>query len=207
MRDTTERDLAAHLETALRGMIIADRWPKSSVEVVVTILEGDEDWWSGGRVKSGGSIGSWGTMSILAACVTVASVAIADAGIDCVDLVIGGAAALLRTNEEDHDKENVQEAKREKLRIVLDPAPSEHANIQALCVVGYMTARDELTEIWMNGQIPDGISGVGADSGLVKMPVDELMDHAVQAATGTHSIVREAIQEAGMRKIKQEGKN
>ncbi|KAK8920575.1 Exosome complex component MTR3 [Metarhizium anisopliae] len=41
LRDASERDLSIHLETALRGAVIADRWPKSGVEVVVTIVEGD----------------------------------------------------------------------------------------------------------------------------------------------------------------------
>merc|ERR1711977_657316 len=46
LRDSSERDLGVHLETALRGVIIGDRWPKSGVEVIITILEGEEDqWW------------------------------------------------------------------------------------------------------------------------------------------------------------------
>src|SRR5277367_4846504 len=45
IRDASERDLAVHLETALRGVIIGDRWPKSGVEVTITILEGEEDRW------------------------------------------------------------------------------------------------------------------------------------------------------------------
>merc|ERR1711977_376795 len=60
LRDSSERDLGVHLETALRGVIIGDRWPKSGVEVIITILEGEEDqWWGDDR---GGSItaGDWG---------------------------------------------------------------------------------------------------------------------------------------------------
>ena len=47
IRDASERDLAVHLETAIRGVIIGDRWPKSGVEVIITILEGEEDRWLG----------------------------------------------------------------------------------------------------------------------------------------------------------------
>ena len=50
-----------HLETALRGALIADRWPKSGVDVVVTIIEGED-----GR-KSAVDSGSeeWDMMNVL----------------------------------------------------------------------------------------------------------------------------------------------
>ncbi|KAI9886277.1 MAG: hypothetical protein M1823_001949 [Watsoniomyces obsoletus] len=203
MASRGERDLSTHLETALRGMIIAERWPKSSVEVVITILEGDEDYWSGGKVKSATGITNWGRMTILAACITVASAAIADAGIDCLDMVVGGTAALVRVKELDAKGQNPVN----KLRIVLDPAPSEHDNIQALCVVGYMPARNEVTEIWMNGGTPKKMGSAGTGSEQVKTGADELTDHAILAATGMHSVVREAIEEIGMRKTKQAALN
>jgi exosome complex component MTR3 len=38
LRDSSERDLGMHLETALRGSLIADRWPKSGVDVVVPTI-------------------------------------------------------------------------------------------------------------------------------------------------------------------------
>lgn len=131
VRDASERDLGVHLETALRGVIIGDRWPKSGCEVVITVLEGEEDgWW--GDAQQGGKTGGWGMMNVLAGCITVASAALADAGIDCVDLVSGGVAALTAEGG------------------VLDPCPSEHG-MKAACVVGYLQSRDEVTEMWMKG--------------------------------------------------------
>jgi exosome complex component MTR3 len=117
IRDASERDLAQHLETALRGVIIGERWPKAGCEVVVTILEGEEDGFPeiGGEGRSGKGTG-WGLMSVLAGCITVASAALCDAGIDCVDLVSGGVAALV---------ERKSAADSNETEFVLDPAPPE----------------------------------------------------------------------------------
>ena len=139
VRDASERDLGVHLETALRGVIIGERWPKSGCEVIITVLEGEEDgWW--GDAQSGSKVGGWGMMNVLAGCITVASAALADAGIDCVDLVSGGVAALSTSGS----------------ATLLDPSPPEQ-DIKAACVVGYLKSRDEITEMWMKGD-------AGADS-------------------------------------------
>ncbi|RQM08775.1 hypothetical protein DH86_00002491, partial [Scytalidium sp. 3C] len=63
IRDSSERDLGVHLETALRGVIIGDRWPKSGVEVIITILEGEEDQWWGDNADNGSTTSQdWGMM-------------------------------------------------------------------------------------------------------------------------------------------------
>lgn len=168
VRDAAERDLGVHLETALRGVIIGERWPKSGCEVVITVLEGEEDgWW--GDAGEGGKAGGWGMMNVLAGCITVASAALVDAGIDCVDLVSGGVAAL--TGPPSAGDEG----------FVLDPCPSEH-DIRAACVVGYLQTRDEVTEMWMKG-----------DAGS---QAEALIDNAVKAATLTRTVLVEAVKEA-----------
>lgn len=175
MRDAAERDLGAHLETALRGVIIGERWPKSSCEVIITVLEGEEDgWW--GDAGEGGKAGGWGMMNVLAGCITVASAALVDAGIDCVDLISGGVAALIGPPSSGEDG------------FVLDPCPSEH-EIRAACVVGYLQTRDEVTEMWMKG-----------DSGS---QAETLIDNAVRAATLTRNVLAEAVKEATEVKMKQ----
>ncbi|TVY26581.1 Exosome complex component [Lachnellula hyalina] len=165
LRDASERDLGVHLETALRGVIIGDRWPKSGVEVIITILEGEEDRWWGDE----GGAGEWGMMSVLSGCITVASAAIADAGIDCVDVVAGGLAALVQRSG--------------KPGLVLDPVPSEHKDIVAACIVGYLPQRDEITDLWVKGDIGDGGG------------YEELADNAVQAALGAHRVLVAALKE------------
>ncbi|KAI5363163.1 putative ribosomal protein S5 domain 2-type [Septoria linicola] len=167
VRDASERDLSVHLETALRGVIIGERWPKAGCEVVITVLEGEEDGFWADDSKEG-KAGGWGMMSVLAGCITVASAALCDAGIDCVDLVSGGVAALVKG----------EDGKEEYL---LDPSPPEQ-DIRAACVIGYLQSRDEVTEMWMKGD-------AGADC-------ETLIDNAVRAAVLTRTVLADAVKEA-----------
>ncbi|KAL1597981.1 3'-5'-exoribonuclease [Paraconiothyrium brasiliense] len=171
IRDSAERDLGVHLETALRGVIIGERWPKSGVEVVITILEGDEDAWWGDSCAGGGGGTGFGLLNVLAGCITVASAAITDAGIDCVDMVAGGVAAVTGAGQK-----------------VLDPCPAEHQDLVAACAVGYLASRDEITELWLKGD-------VGADP-------DELIEGATRAALGSVSVLREVLLENMEAKMK-----
>jgi exosome complex component MTR3 len=174
IRDSTERDLGVHLESALRGVIIGERWPKSGVEVVVTILEGDEDGWWGDSETGGNADGSgWGLLNVLAGCITVASAAITDAGIDCVDVVTGGVAAITRNPDLKGQK---------NLTRILDPCPAEHKEVVAACAVAYLASRDEITEMWMKGD-------VGSDP-------DALVEGATHAAVGSLAVVKEVLLEA-----------
>lgn len=165
IRDTVERDLGVHLETALRGVIIGERWPKSGVEVVLTVLEAEES--------------GWGLLNVLAGCITVSSAAIADAGIDCVDIVSGGVAAFVRDPSPTSGG----------LIRVLDPCPAEHQDIVAACVVGYLATRDEITELWLKGNLSSENS-------------DELIEGATHAAIGSLSVLKDVLLEAVEAKFK-----
>ncbi|KAH6856485.1 3' exoribonuclease family, domain 1-domain-containing protein [Chaetomium sp. MPI-CAGE-AT-0009] len=139
LRDPSERDLGIHLEAALRGAIIADRWPKSGVDIIISIVEGDQD-----RETSqlqGDEV--WDMMNALAGCITVAAAALADAGIDCVDTVAGGVAALVQDAGQDSTP-----------TVVVDPIPSEHEKILAACCIAYLPTRDEVTNLWFRGDLP-----------------------------------------------------
>ncbi|KAK3294713.1 3' exoribonuclease family, domain 1-domain-containing protein [Chaetomium fimeti] len=139
LRDPSERDLGIHLEAALRGAIIADRWPKSGVDIIISIVEGDQD-----RETSqlqGDEV--WDMMNALGGCITVAAAALADAGIDCVDTVAGGVAALVQDAGEDSIP-----------TVVVDPIPSEHEKILAACCIAYLPTRDEVTNLWFRGDLP-----------------------------------------------------
>lgn len=173
IRDTVERDLGVHLETALRGVIIGERWPKSGVEVVLTILEADEDGWWGDAGAKGGQASGLGLLNVLAGCITVSSAAIADAGIDCVDIVSGGVAAFVRDSS----------SKSGGLLRILDPCPAEHQDIVAACAVGYLATRDEITELWLKGDV----SGENSD---------ELIEGATHAAIGSLSVLKDVLLEA-----------
>ena len=115
-------------------------------------------------------------MSVLSGCITVASAAIADAGIDCVDIVSGGVAAVIRG-----------QGKNGSTALVLDPVPSEHQEILAAAIVAYLPARDEITDLWVKGDI--GNQAVQSSS------YEELADNAVQAALGSHRVLVAALKE------------
>jgi len=142
---------------------------------VLTILEGDEDGWWGDSDAEGSAHGSgWGMLNVLAGCITVASAAITDAGIDCVDVVTGGVAALVR-NPDGREQSS-------KVARYLDPCPAEHKEVIAACTVAYLASRDEITEIWMKGD-------VGEDP-------DVLVEGATHAAVGSLAVVKEVLLEA-----------
>lgn len=170
IRDSSERDLSTHLETALRGALIADRWPKSGVDVVVTIVEGDE----ARHIALDKGSEEWDMMNVLSACVTVAAAAIADAGIDCVDTVSGGVAALVAGEKEGEQV------------LVLDPVPSEHDGILAACCVAYLPMRDEITNIWLKGEVPS----------TDPMMYRNLVARAVHASKATGVAVAKSLAEA-----------
>ena len=184
--DASEKDLAAHLETALRGVLIGERWPKSGVDVVVTVLEGEEDcpWEKLAEGYQNGRIGGWGLMSILSGCITVASAAVTDAGIDCVDLITGGVSAIVRQPSA-------------PLQLVLDPCPSDHEDIVAACVIGYLQSRDEITELWAKGDISPSSSGKETKP----LGFETLVDLAVEAAKGARRVLIEAIKESTEAKL------
>ena len=192
LKDSTERDLAVHLENALRGIIISDRWPKSGVEVIITVLEGEDSFLVGGNEVENTDVGygTSGLMLTLAGCITVASTAIADAGIDCIDMVSGGVAALIYNPVP--SLETAKERRIPGYQIVLDPCPFEHPNIVAACVVGYLKSRDEVTELWIGGDIPC-ISSKASDD---RVSIEWLIEGAVQAAISTQLVMIEALKEA-----------
>lgn len=206
VRDASERDLSVHLETALRGVIIGERWPKSGLEIIITVLEGEEDsLWNrdGEPIGEGCSrTGGWGMMSILSGCITVASAALADAGIDCVDLVTGGVAAVVRQSsvrapeaQGNHPTKKAETAT--TTQVIRDPCPSEHQEIGASCVVAYLQSRDEITEIWAKGEALSPEISQGADLiGFIS-----LIDQATEAAKAARLVLIQAISESTELKI------
>lgn len=189
VRDASERDLGVHLETALRGAIIAERWPKSGLDITITILEAEDDRWWGEAPDSHDA--SWGMMNVLAGCITAASAAIADAHIDCLDLVAGGVAALVA--DDTTDSSNAPP------KLMLDTDPAEHRSIVSSCVVAYMPARDEITELWLKGDS----SKVSLEAGDERTGHESLIDGAVHAARGAHTVLAQAVRESLQRSLGQ----
>lgn len=148
--------------------------------MIITVLEAeDDDPWNKAQLSETGRTSGWEMMSILSGCITVASAAIIDAGIDCIDLVAGGVAAIVR-------QPTVPP------QVVLDPCPSDHEEIFAACVIGYLQNRDEITELWTKGNIMASTDGNGANT----TGFEPLVDQAVQAAMAARLVVIEAIKES-----------
>jgi exosome complex component MTR3 len=124
-------------------------------------------------------------MNVLAGCITVAGAALVDAGIDCVDLISGGVAAVVA----DVPAGNRQSGDSSKSVVVLDPSPAEHGLIRSACVVAYLASRDEITQMWMKGDIGD------------QDAMETLLDSAVQAARLTRTVLMEAVRESAEAKI------
>lgn len=168
-RDNVERDLGSHLENALNGVIIPDRYPKSALEVTVMVLEGEEDClWNEEQGQEHG-INGVGLMNVLAGSINVAVAALIDAKIDCLDLLSSGVAARAADSTID----------------LLDPCPSEHEALACACVVGYLPARDEVVEFWWRTVSERG----------TEQSTEALLDAAIRAARGTHKILSEVIKE------------
>lgn len=148
--------------------------------MVVTVLEGEgDDPWNKSQFSESGQTGGWGMMSILSGCITVASAAIIDAGIDCIDLVTGGVAAIVRQPTAPP-------------QVFLDPCPSDHEGIFAACVIGYLQTRDEITELWTKGNVMTSTDGNGANT----IGFEPLVDQAVEAAVAARLVLIEAIKES-----------
>lgn len=184
LRDASERDLGTHLETAIKGVIIPDRWPKSAIEVVVTVLEADENTRNLPGKEQHGGIEGVEMMNVLAGCITVAAAALADARIDCLDLLAGGVSAVVSNGQ----------AKSSRL---LDPCPIEHVEVLSACVVGYLPSRNEVTEIWVRGDLAQKDRGATG--------FEELVESAVSAARGAQLVQQEAVKESVERWMSQEG--
>lgn len=125
----------------------------------------------------------WGLMNVLSGCITVASAALADAGIDCVDTVSGGVAAVV----EAAGSETTDSAAERETVLVVDPVPAEHGKIVAACCVAYLPNRDEVTNLWLKGDLP-----TSADGTLhLKM-----LDKALHAARQADQVIVAALKES-----------
>lgn len=139
-------------------------------------------------------------MNVLAGCITVASAAIADARIDCLDLVAGGVSAIVMNDDQKGKKKGVgengmQESVPQDRSLILDPNPSEHKDIVSVCLVGFMPSRDEMTELWLKGDIPE-FSALARDPGF---SYESLIDGAVSAACGAQAVLVDAVRESAER--------
>ncbi|KAI9140850.1 ribosomal protein S5 domain 2-type protein, partial [Paraphysoderma sedebokerense] len=116
-KDQLEKDFSIQLTSALIPSLRLESIPKSSIDIYVTVLETD------------------GNMSSLASSITVASIALADAGIEMYDLVAGCCAGFLSST------------------VLMDPTFQEEQNQQGSMLISYMPSLNEITHLIQNGLV------------------------------------------------------
>jgi len=121
-----ERAMAAAITQALEPAVQLDKFPKAVVEVVIFVME-----------AGGGE---------LAAAITAASMALADAGVEMHDLV--AACSVARCGNQ----------------LLLDPTSPEATSADASALVALMPAHTKVTQLSLTGTW-DGATGQGEGQG------------------------------------------
>jgi exosome complex component MTR3 len=203
VRDAVERDLSVQLQNALAKSIKTAAYPKSGIDVFVTVLDCE-----GGLEGSDDASVEIGLLNVLAGAITCCSTAIADAGIECFDLVSGGTAALVKVPELEGDSmRDMKDVESDTSVLVVDPSPTDGYTILSAAVVGYMAARDELTLVWSKGLISTSASYANEER---KDDLDRLIDGAISTAVAVRLVQNAAVKERlllGMAKAKATGKD
>lgn len=109
-----------------------------------------------------------GTAACLAAAITCASVALADAGIEMLDLVAASSASFINS------------------RIYLDSSTEEESAQNASMMVSYMPSLDETTHTIMNGEL---------DVGAVTRGTEQIMDACSKVYAVMNAALVEAVKE------------
>ncbi|KAL2315472.1 Exosome complex component mtr3 [Schizosaccharomyces pombe] len=114
-----EKSYSQMIEAAISPSILLHLYPKSSIDVYIQVIESD------------------GALATLAAAISCASSAIADANIDCIDLVTG-SSVLFNPNTDEYwiDPDYVDERARAAKGSV---------------VMGYMASLGHVTQVWERG--------------------------------------------------------
>ena len=138
------------------------------------MLEGDDEPQDRGIQ----TLSTLSLMNVLAGSINAASAAIAEAGIDCVDVATGGVAAIVTRSDG-------------QAQVVLDPCPSDDEAIEGLCLVSYLKSRGEITDFWATAA-PSARLAQSAN----EIDFDTLGNNAIEAASGARLVVIEALTQA-----------
>lgn len=144
-----ERELGAALARTMAAVVRLEMYPKTRIEVSAFVLEDD-----------GGAF---------AAAVTAAGMAMADAGIEMMDLVAGCAAAVMEDGE-----------------IVVDPDRKEEGRAVGSTVIGYMPGVGKVTDVVGMGE---------ADAGKVV----EMLKVCCEGAERVVGLMRKALEKSARR--------
>jgi exosome complex component MTR3 len=142
----------------IEPMLLGHLFPKSGIDVNISVLEYTGKW------------------SLLAIAANATSAAIAEAGIDVVDLVSASSFALTDNG------------------LVIDPTGDEEDSASAGGVVGYMASMGKVTDLWVTGSVEVEEEGdMDVDSGHVRF--GEMLKKAVSAAADARLVINHALME------------
>ncbi|KAF9992360.1 hypothetical protein BGZ80_004621 [Entomortierella chlamydospora] len=164
IRDPQERELSQILSQALSPAIQLDKLPKSAIDIYITVLESD----------------GWG--SCVAAAITAASVALAHAGIEMLDLVAGCSAAYIQTGPSISSSKDSIAASRPP-QIFMDADLEEEKYEQGAIVLAYMPSLNEVTHVLQSGKAEGSI-------------ISQSVEHCMEACNKIYAVMHHALLES-----------
>ncbi|KAI1306542.1 hypothetical protein EDD11_004730 [Mortierella claussenii] len=173
MRDPQERELSQILSQALAPAVRLEKIPKSAIDIYITVLESD----------------GWG--SCIAAAVTAASVALAHAGIEMLDLVAGCSASYIQTGPSIPPPSaatttsvagSVVAAARPP-QIFMDADLEEEKYEQGAIVLAFMPSLNEVTHVLQSGKAEGSI-------------ISQSVEHCMEACNKIYAVMHHALLES-----------
>ncbi|KAI8594559.1 hypothetical protein EDD21DRAFT_283855, partial [Dissophora ornata] len=165
-QDPQEKELSQVLSQALTPAVRLDLLPKSAIDIYITVLESD----------------GWG--SCLAAAITAASVALAHAGIEMLDLVAGCSAAYIPTELPRSISSSASPSPgNSTIHIFLDADLEEEKYEQGAIVLAYMPSLNEVTHVLQSGK---------AEGSTISRSVE----HCVEACNKIYAVMHHALLES-----------
>lgn len=124
-----ERKLSNALRRSLAGALQLENFPKSLIEVVVLVLDDD-----------GG---------VLPAAVIASTLALADAGIELYDLVVGCSVGVYLGSS----KSSAGSTKQSSVSFIVDPDAKQEENADGMVTISYMPSLESITDITIDGAL------------------------------------------------------
>ncbi|KAG0202799.1 hypothetical protein BGX28_004780 [Mortierella sp. GBA30] len=167
MRDPQEKELSQILTQALSPAVRLDLLPKNAIEIYITVLESD----------------GWG--SCLSAAITAASVALAHAGIEMLDLVAGCSASYIQTGPSPSISSTSSTSGAESIppQIFMDADLEEEKYEQGAIVLAYMPSLNEVTHVLQSGKAEGSI-------------ISQSVEHCVEACNKIYAVMHHALLES-----------
>ena len=121
---------------------------------------------------------------VCSGCISAASAAVVDAGVDCYDIVTGGVSAICR-----RDPPAASPASKTSCDVASDFLDLNTGPVVAACLVGYSESRDELTELWISGSA----SSTETTGSNFNAHMEPMIDQAVENAKFNRLVLVESL--------------